>query len=412
MGLTVEQIILAATVLIREAIESQNYVAGVSGWSIFANGDSEFNNGTFRGVVIVGTPPTTVEISDVLPPELQAYYVPTVFTDLSSAYIRLNPGDGSYSYVLSGANTTANYSGWVIGQVAADLTVKQHLFGQYFPNTDVTQINVGDPSLDFRSIIWGFTNFKDNIEFDNPVTHFDDVTIDDGLLLLELSSAGQVLNAQLDTDAQARYTVDTSGAMSWGTGAAAPDTALSRTAVNTLTTAANLVVPTDIKIGIKSQGRGVVATLVRVAIITTGAVAATEYAGFVIPSTTYLTGRAYAFVIGWGKIKSAVVNNPALNIRTWTGIAPVPGASYSGGVILINGPRYNISGTAIDMPLVMSPKFVVAGGSNVTTGLVLTVGPSVATAVVLDAAATAGGQVTIEVIDIGAAADYAGYPSL
>lgn len=47
--------IVAGVVLIREDIESQNYEAGVSGWAIFANGDAEFNNGTFRGQLTAGS---------------------------------------------------------------------------------------------------------------------------------------------------------------------------------------------------------------------------------------------------------------------------------------------------------------------------------------------------------------------
>jgi hypothetical protein len=39
--------------LIRPAIHSPNYVAGVSGWSINRDGSAEFNNATFRGNVIV-----------------------------------------------------------------------------------------------------------------------------------------------------------------------------------------------------------------------------------------------------------------------------------------------------------------------------------------------------------------------
>jgi hypothetical protein len=41
--------------LIRVVERSDNYVAGVSGWAIFANGDCEFNSGTFRGTVTAGT---------------------------------------------------------------------------------------------------------------------------------------------------------------------------------------------------------------------------------------------------------------------------------------------------------------------------------------------------------------------
>lgn len=41
--------IVAGDVLIREAIKSENYVPGVSGWAIFRNGDAEFNNIIARG---------------------------------------------------------------------------------------------------------------------------------------------------------------------------------------------------------------------------------------------------------------------------------------------------------------------------------------------------------------------------
>lgn len=44
-------------VLIRNWLQSQNYVAGVSGWQITKDGNAEFNNGTFRGSIAVGPNP-------------------------------------------------------------------------------------------------------------------------------------------------------------------------------------------------------------------------------------------------------------------------------------------------------------------------------------------------------------------
>ena len=38
------------TVLVRPALQSPNYVAGVSGWAVFIDGSAEFNNLTIRGV--------------------------------------------------------------------------------------------------------------------------------------------------------------------------------------------------------------------------------------------------------------------------------------------------------------------------------------------------------------------------
>lgn len=43
--------ILAGNTLVRAAIQSEDYVQGVSGWAIFRNGDVEFNSGTFRGTI-------------------------------------------------------------------------------------------------------------------------------------------------------------------------------------------------------------------------------------------------------------------------------------------------------------------------------------------------------------------------
>lgn len=43
----------AGTVLVREDIRSQNYVPGVSGWIVEADGDAEFNDVTIRGGVVV-----------------------------------------------------------------------------------------------------------------------------------------------------------------------------------------------------------------------------------------------------------------------------------------------------------------------------------------------------------------------
>lgn len=47
--------IAAGTVMIVSDLESQNYQQGVSGWAIFANGNAEFNDGTFRGQLTAGS---------------------------------------------------------------------------------------------------------------------------------------------------------------------------------------------------------------------------------------------------------------------------------------------------------------------------------------------------------------------
>lgn len=46
--------ILGGDTLVRNAIQSANYVAGVSGWAIFRDGSAEFNNITVRGTFEAG----------------------------------------------------------------------------------------------------------------------------------------------------------------------------------------------------------------------------------------------------------------------------------------------------------------------------------------------------------------------
>jgi hypothetical protein len=59
---------VGGTVLIIERIESQNYVAGVSGWTIEADGDAEFNDLVARGSGIFGpNPGQHVDINETYP---------------------------------------------------------------------------------------------------------------------------------------------------------------------------------------------------------------------------------------------------------------------------------------------------------------------------------------------------------
>jgi hypothetical protein len=53
--------------LVRQAMQSEGFVAGVSGWRITREGDAEFNTGTFRGTVRVTGPAGTVLIDPTIP---------------------------------------------------------------------------------------------------------------------------------------------------------------------------------------------------------------------------------------------------------------------------------------------------------------------------------------------------------
>lgn len=57
--------VVGGTTLLRPAIRSPNYVAGVSGWTINRDGTSEFAGGTFRGPVVVIDPSTGIVLASI-----------------------------------------------------------------------------------------------------------------------------------------------------------------------------------------------------------------------------------------------------------------------------------------------------------------------------------------------------------
>lgn len=66
--------LVAGTTLVRSAINSPNYVPGVSGWAIFKDGSAEFNNVTVRGAVdIKGSDGSEVVITASLGGRINLY---------------------------------------------------------------------------------------------------------------------------------------------------------------------------------------------------------------------------------------------------------------------------------------------------------------------------------------------------
>lgn len=116
---------VGGTVLIIERIESQNYVAGVSGWAIMADGSAEFANLVARGtliggqVVINGTAyPNAIALETLNPSEVE----PAVIEPISSGNngkLRLN----SPILLLGGTPGTFDLSGFTDGTSSAELDV-------------------------------------------------------------------------------------------------------------------------------------------------------------------------------------------------------------------------------------------------------------------------------------------------
>jgi|SRR6185369_5161615 len=165
-------------------------------------------------------------------------------------------------------------------------------------------------------------------------------------------------------------------------------------------------------IGGVSQGRGFVAQTVFTSNIVTGAISGTEYAGYVLGEITFLNGHAYRLVVSSGKMRSATAQQPAINLRTYTpGSPPTPGNAYVGGTILNQGPRMALSSTGVDLCFEPIITFVNSSGSDVVSGLTITVSPNAAQTVQLSAGAGAL-AVVVDIIDIGAASDWTGVQSL
>lgn len=49
-----QNIVVAGTKLVRDSIQSPNYVVGTTGWSVNQDGSAEFSNATIRGTIIAG----------------------------------------------------------------------------------------------------------------------------------------------------------------------------------------------------------------------------------------------------------------------------------------------------------------------------------------------------------------------
>lgn len=88
--------VVGGTVLIIERIESQNYVAGSSGWAIEADGDAEFNNVSVRGSLITGVAPDArIEINGSAHPNDIAFYTGDADERLP-AILDTSPPDGTH----------------------------------------------------------------------------------------------------------------------------------------------------------------------------------------------------------------------------------------------------------------------------------------------------------------------------
>lgn len=163
--------LVAGNTLIRESIQSPNYVAGVSGWTINKDGSAEFNNVVIRGTVsvtgsnnsqvvisTVSQPPESVAVIDLYPGDytdgatptpgagqISAASIASVLT--STHYGQLNVESPGNAYSSSLVLTSDTLEGGGINNTTAGLYAAEVNIGYSLPSATTTTTITGPASV-------------------------------------------------------------------------------------------------------------------------------------------------------------------------------------------------------------------------------------------------------------------------
>lgn len=368
MGFTVNREIVAGTTLIAEAIQSQNFVTGVSGWREAADGSAEFNNVTVRGTFIVGIPGTTayLTVTGTVPPELITFYSARLSTLASFAVIMAPDNSGDYRYEIVGKSVTApteDYygSGWVQGGI-----VKEFLNNQN-GNT------AGGRIVRFNDLADGSAG--------NEVSWFYGFSIPGGAT----PNTFGIFQANVSIG---------SGLTDIGSFKVWTPATFNNTTTHQMPVTFNDDVITA---GGKSLGLGIVAQVTSAA--NSAAVTAGPTVVLTAPSHAYMDDRAYEVQCGFG-VQSSVAGATA----TFT-------VTNGVGAVLLNFGAIPMTLVATNQPANFTGVFVNNTGGPVTTGVELQLTHG-GTASNLIHSASAALPRWMRIIDVGAATDYPGAISL
>jgi hypothetical protein len=153
--------VVGGTVLVIERIESQNFVTGVSGWAIFADGSAEFFNVTIRGDFITGTGPPDPHIEILRVPGDRIEFYTGNADETAPGFLRVGEAGGSALVNLQpsitvGVLTPARLL--MFNDFNSDFssfTLQAHRFDFTLPNAGALTIGddgVSDPFIDTAGV--------------------------------------------------------------------------------------------------------------------------------------------------------------------------------------------------------------------------------------------------------------------
>lgn len=238
--------------LIRQAIQSANFVAGSLGWRIAQDGSAEFSNATIRGVLEADGPNGSYVRVDTAPDpntaQLQAEILMrppsntwVLANYISPAILRSFTGSPVSDLPFSSLQLDLIGPRWATGSGAASLKYPViSLRTAIYSGGDPVTITVGSDqgSIDAANV---------NISLGGNTLIFGLLTLFAGmsvsgtsefanLVRITSSGIGAAFRAQITGDVSPRFEISSTGQLLWGTGAGAGDTNLKRQAANILRT--------------------------------------------------------------------------------------------------------------------------------------------------------------------------------
>ena len=143
--------------MVRQALQSVNFVAGVSGWQITRVGNAEFNNATIRGELDVGTSPNPrVIVTTSIPATLVA--ASTDFDWVAGVFKWYNATDYEFE-VIGYYNVPSFHASTIVGVGAYSVGLGSVNFDFFRQNAGVGQtLLYGSDVYNATSLNWTYRN--------------------------------------------------------------------------------------------------------------------------------------------------------------------------------------------------------------------------------------------------------------